>query len=348
MTVPAMSEPIRHFWVSSGHLLLDRDADGRLVVTDEYLRAYLARPELMPPEDACNAERALHASLLAEPRRDVAAAEIAALTDADARENWTFAVALRDRLVVAPTIEDAYAGLVRDGGGGLPPIFLDQLVHVILRNALDECDDPFTVRAAETFYRPQRVTFHDGRILLADADAIEKHEHDRHASPLLAMLGDAAVTELDVLVPGNADGYWARSDAFDMVLDLGGEPGGRKALASAIETFVRHMHRCEVKVEALERIEDPDWRWFVGLSPEATRIGNAIWRGEAKASDLTKRILGLFKLTLPADAPVVARAAGHPVYLLLANGAEDLVRLKPQNLIDGLPLIAAEPIAGRA
>lgn len=339
---------MRHFWVSSGHLLLDRDAEGRLVVTDEYLRAYLARPELMPPPEACDAERALHADLLADPRRTVSSTDIAALADADARENWTLAIALRDRLLAAPTIEDAYAGLVRDGGGGLPPIFLDQLVHVILRNALDTSDDPFTVRAAETFYRPQRVTFHDGRILLADADAIEKHEHDRHASPLLAMLGDAAVTELDVLVPGNAEGYWGRSDAFDMVLDLGGEPGGRKALANAIAIFVRHMHRLDVEVEALERIEDPDWRWFVGLDPEATRIGNAIWRGEAEAGDMTARILGLFRMTLPADAPVLARAAGHPIYIIMANGAGDTLRLKPQNLIDGLPLAAAEPVAGRA
>ena len=41
------------FWLSSGHHLVDRDADGRLVVTDELLKAYLARPEVVPPEDAC-------------------------------------------------------------------------------------------------------------------------------------------------------------------------------------------------------------------------------------------------------------------------------------------------------
>ena len=63
----------KDFWLSCGHHLLDRDAGGGLVVTDEFLKVYLARPELAPPPEACAAERALHAGLLAEPRRPVAA-----------------------------------------------------------------------------------------------------------------------------------------------------------------------------------------------------------------------------------------------------------------------------------
>jgi hypothetical protein len=34
----------RDFWLSCGHHLLDRDASGKLPVTDEFLKAYLARP----------------------------------------------------------------------------------------------------------------------------------------------------------------------------------------------------------------------------------------------------------------------------------------------------------------
>ena len=77
------------FWLSCGHHLLDRDGGGGLLVTDEFLKAYLARPELAPPPDACIAERTLHAALLTNPRRPVAASEIATIADADARENWT-------------------------------------------------------------------------------------------------------------------------------------------------------------------------------------------------------------------------------------------------------------------
>jgi hypothetical protein len=54
----------RDFWLSCGHHLLDRDATGKLLVTDEFLKAYLARPELMPPAEACSAERGLHNALL--------------------------------------------------------------------------------------------------------------------------------------------------------------------------------------------------------------------------------------------------------------------------------------------
>ena len=60
------------FWVSSGHHLTRRTEGGGLGATDELILAYLARPELIPPEEACAAERKLHADLLAEPRRAVA------------------------------------------------------------------------------------------------------------------------------------------------------------------------------------------------------------------------------------------------------------------------------------
>ncbi len=74
-------------------------------------------------------------------------------------------IAFRDRLAASPTVEAAYVSLVRDGFKGVPPLFMLQMAHVILRNALDSCDDPFVARAAECFYRSQRVTVQDGTIL---------------------------------------------------------------------------------------------------------------------------------------------------------------------------------------
>src|ERR671934_1248287 len=96
---PSRRDRMPDFWLSCGHHLLDRDEGGGLRVTDEYLKAYLARPELAPPPDACAAERALHHSLLDDPRRAVAAREIAAIADADARENWHLLIAFRDHLL---------------------------------------------------------------------------------------------------------------------------------------------------------------------------------------------------------------------------------------------------------
>src|SRR5262245_12827105 len=176
------------FWLSCGHHLLDRDDGGGLIVTDEFLKAYLARPELSPPPEACAVERTLHAALLRDPRRRVDASEIAAIADADAREHWTFMVAFSDQLVAHRTIEAAYLAVIRHGVGNTPPLFINQLVHVILRNALDGCEDVFVLRAAEMFFRPQRLTVHDGSLIAADAETVEGR-NPQPVSPLVAMLG---------------------------------------------------------------------------------------------------------------------------------------------------------------
>lgn len=331
-----------HFWATSGHLLLDREPGGGLLVTDDFLKAYLARPELLPPEEACAAERALHAKLMEAPQAAIAPAEIDAILDEDARANWLFMLGWRERLLAAPTLEAAYAGIIRDGVKDIPPLFLDQLVHVILRAALDEVDDPYVVRAAECLFRPQRVTHHENTILLADADIIEGHEADRHASPLLAMLGGPAATSLDILKASNADQYWQRSDGFDMVLDLGGTPSGRAALGQALRHWIRQIHGFDVAIEPLDKVKDADWRWFVGLDAQATAIGNALWTGESVGEEALSRVLALYTLTLPADVPVLPAARGKPIYLVMAMTPDRMLRLKPQNLVAGLPLALRE------
>ncbi|KPH82781.1 DUF6352 family protein [Bosea vaviloviae] len=331
-----------HFWATSGHLLLDREPGGGLRVTDDFLKAYLARPELLPPEEACAAERALHAKLMEAPQAQIAPAEIDAILDEDARANWLFMLGWRERLLAAPTLEAAYAGVIRDGVKDIPPLFLDQLVHVILRAALDEVDDPYVVRAAECLFRPQRVTHHENTILLADADIIEGHEADRHASPLLAMLGGPAATSLDILKASNADQYWQRSDGFDMVLDLGGTPSGRAALGQALRHWIRQIHGFDVAIEPLDKVKDADWRWFVGLDAQATAIGNALWTGESVGEEALSRVIALYTLTLPADVPVLPAARGKPIYLVMAMTPDRMLRLKPQNLVTGLPLALRE------
>ena len=336
---------MKDFWISSGHHLLDRDEAGHLLVTDAFLKAYLARPELLPPESACEAEMRLHHDLLMHhPRRPVAEQEIAAILDADARENWQFMLAFRDHLLANPTLEAAYISLARGAAPSIPPLFMNQLAQVVLRNALDREQSPWVLRAAELFYRPQRVTFHEGSLLLADAETIEQHEQNRHASPLLSMLGGPAVTELEILDEKNSDAYFGRSDAFDMVLNLGGHDSmARRGLAAAMEVWVRHLLAVDTRIEPVERIDDEDWAWFVGLDAEATRIGNRLWEAKALDADALSRVLALFRLTVRDPSRVDARVAGRPVYLLLAMTSDKMVRVKPQNLIAGLPLRAAAP-----
>jgi hypothetical protein len=335
---------MRDFWVASGHHLLDRDGSGCLRVTDAFLKAYLARPELLPPETACEAELRLHHELLLHhPRRPVGAEEIAAIEDADARENWRYMIAFRDRLLAASSLEAAYLGLVRGSAGDTPPLFVDQLAQVVLRNALDGEEDPWVLRAAELFFRPQRVSFHDGAVLLADAESIELHEQNRHASPLLSMLGGPAVTELDVLSEANAAGYFDRSDAFDMVLDFGPGGLGRRGLATAMAAWVRHLLAVRVEIEPVDRSEDEAWAWFVGLDAEATRLGNAVWSGRALDADAAERIVGLFRLSFPDPREAEPEVGADPVWLILAMTPDRLIRMKPQNLVAGLPLRATAP-----
>jgi hypothetical protein len=332
---------MREFWVASGHHLTRRADHGGLVATPELIMAYLARPELMPPADACDAERNLHASLLADPLRPVSKADIADLADADARENWTFMIAFRDRLMAAPSLEAVYATLARNGAGDLPPLFLSQLCHLILRNALEGCDDPYTLRAAELFYRSQTATVHDGALLLADAEVIEAQQHarhDMHASPLTALLQPKEFGEMDVMDDENEWTYWSRSDAHAMVMNIGGNPKARAGLCRVIERWIAHLLGVAVNVETVASIEDRDWRWFIGLDSEGTKIGNALWNGAALDDNSAERIIALMRLTIEDTRLVDERVGTRPVYLILARGADKLVRLKPQNLIVGLPL----------
>jgi len=339
---------MKEFWVASGHHLTHRADHGGLVATPELIMAYVARPELMPPADACEAERNLHASLLADPLRPVSKADIAALTDADARENWTFMVNFRDRLMASPSLEALYTGLARTGAGDLPPIFLSQLCHLILRNALEGCEDPYTVRAAELFYRSQRAAVHDGALLLADAEVVEAQQHaqhDMHSSPLTALLQPSAFGDMDVMDDENAWTYWSRSDAHAMVMNIGGNAKAREGFCRVIEQWVSHLLGVTISVESVASIDDSDWRWYVGLDSEGTRIGNSLWNGAALDDNSAERIVALMRLTIEDARLADERVGTRPVYLILAMGEDKVVRLKPQNLIAGLPLAPPANVA---
>jgi hypothetical protein len=325
---------VREFWVSSGHHLTRLTPDGRLAVTDELLLAWLARPEIVPPDDACTAERALHAGLLRAPAEPVAPDRLTGLADPDARENWQHFLGFRDRLLAAGSVEDAYLGLVREGLT-VAPIFVEQLVHLVMRNALEGIDDPFTLRAAELFWRPQRASVRDGALVLADAELVEALDAEAHANPLSAMFGKTGEDAVELMTADNAWTYWSRSDAHNMALPFGAESKARAGLAAAIAAFLRHLLPVDAFVEPLAGAEEPDLRWYVGLDAVGTAIGDALWRGEPAGDGL----VGLFRLTAPLGT-FDARIDGHPVYLLMGMTDDRMVRLKPQNLVMGLPLRA--------
>jgi len=334
---------MKEFWVSSGHHLTRRQDDGSLAVTDEVLLALYARPEVLPPEDACVAENALHQALMQAPRRVVTEAEIATLADADARENWTFLIAFRDTLIAAGSVEAAWRTIV-ETKMNVPPLFLNQLIHLILRNMLDGCEDTLELRAAELFFRAQKISLHEGRILLADQELIEELEADSHASPLIAMMGQDKIKEIDVLSSDNAFDYWSRSDAFAMALDFA-RSESRDAFARVVEKFIRHIHGERVNVTPIAEIKDEDWRWFVGLDQEGTALGNILWKGVTPSLDQASRALAFFTLRFKDETRVNPNVQGHPVYLLMGMSKDRVLRIKPQNLLMGLPLAKATEAA---
>jgi len=335
---------VTDFWLSCGHHLLDRDEGGGLVVTDDFLRIYLARPELVPPPEACVVERTLHAALLADPRRSVSKDEIAEMADPDARQNWQVMLAFRDHLVAHRTLEAAYCDLVRKGVGRTPPLFIDQLVHVILRNILDDCDDGLMLRAAELFFREQRVTLHDGSLLAADEETIDALG-EQPVTPLVAMMGFPAPGQIDILREENARTYWERSDRFDTAIDLTAGRGGVAALGRVLRAWVRHLLAVDVKVEPLTELRDASLTWYVGLDANGTRIGDALWNGDELDETSSGQIAALYRVAFDDPAMMIETVRGDPVYLILAMTPQNRLRMKPQNLITGLPIGQRETVS---
>jgi hypothetical protein len=281
--------------------------------------------------------------LLADPRQPVGPAQIAEIADVDARENWEVMVAFRDHLARHRTLEAAYLDIVRRNLK-FPHIFLNQIVHAVLRNVLDDCEDAFVVRAAEMFFRPQKLTLHDGSLVAADEETVSGMG-DKPLSPLVSMLGLPAAAEIDVLSDGNADSYWERSDLFDMALDLTAGRRGLAALGEVVERWIAHLLAVDVAIEPVVELEDVTFTWYVGLDAEATRIGDMLWNGDDLDEPTRGRVIGLYRLTFPDSADVLERVRGEPVYLITAMSADKVLRLKPQNLVTGLPIQHLESVS---
>ena len=56
-------------------------------------------------------------------------------------------------------------------------------------------------------------------------------------------------------------------------------------------------------------------------------------------------MVGLYRLTFRDPSIMVDRARGEPVFLILASGSDKVLRLKPQNLVTGLPIKHLEAVS---
>jgi Family of unknown function (DUF6352) len=349
------------FWTSSGFTQLQRTDRGWLQPTDDYLQLFLARPELALVDESCPAERALHKALANAPSRTVAARELAAIKDEDARANYQMFLGFRDALLAAGTLEAYYLRLFQAQAINIPPLFVDLLAQAIVRNVIGPEPDPLEARAAEMLFRAQRVTVQDGQILSGDKDTLDMLNETGGLGAMGRLLVQNKVSitaqNIEVLSDANAERYWAVSKKHQWLLDLTHEinqdlshglvlrmtraRSGLKALSRVLEKWVQHFLGVAVSIEPLPKVEDAAWRWHIGLDVEATKLLNDLYEGNAVSDERMTRLISLFRLRFDNPREMRADVAGKPVYLGLAMTQDGLLKLKPQNLLINLPLAQA-------
>lgn len=332
------------FWPLCGYSELVTGADGRLAITDDYIRGYLQREELAPLPSSCEVERELHSTLLSDPRYAISVEVLNRMADADARDNYRVFFNFRQALLNAGTLESFYVNLFRDSIA-IPPDFIHETVQVLVRHLLDGCTDGVLARAGEVFFRQQRATVNEGAVLLGDAQVLSTQQQTGGLGNLGRMLLEVNVpiraASMEVLNESNHSGYFTRSDRHDTLLQINPGSPGSKALSILLERWVLHFHGAEVTVEPIREVPDDDWLWHVGLDVESTALLNAVYSGQALAEEDMRRILCLFRMQF-ADASLMRpELQGAPVYLGMAMSKDGSLRFKPQNLLMNLPLASA-------
>lgn len=345
---------------------LQRNERGWLLPSDDFLRTFLARPELAPVPESCRAELALHAALVKTPSRPVAPGTLATLQDADAQGSYTLFLRFRDALLTAGTLEAYYLSLFRPtssdapAGIDIPPLFIDLLVEAIMRNLLADSGDAFEVRAAAMLHRSQRISIQDGQVLSGDRETLDMLSETGGLGDIGRFLLDAKAPlqdiNMQVLGDDNAADFFQQAGRHHFLLDLTHEVtndlshglifrmtrarSGLKALSSVLQNWVQHFLGVAVTIRPLQKIDDEAWRWHVGLDAEATKLLNDLYEGHEVDEARLKRLVSLFRLDFVNPQEMRADVAGKPVYLGLMMNADGVVKLKPQNLLINLPLRA--------
>lgn len=293
-----------------------------------------------PVEESGEAELRLHAALMESPRKELSEKDLESIADEDARHNYRVILGFRKKLLDAGTVEGCYMSLFK-GAVDIPPMFVDQLAHVVLRNILEGAEDPLRLRAAELFYREQKATIQEGHALLADLETVEMHASGNRYGSIGRLIveaqGDLAKVDLDVLDRANAAIYWERESRHDTVISVTYGRPALDALCRVIEAWVFHFFGLKVQVKPVRKIDEPKWAWHIGLDTESTAILNLLWSGGEVEPGRLRNILAIFAMQFDDPAAMRADLRGRTVYLALSC-EEGVVKMKPQNLLTNLPL----------
>jgi hypothetical protein len=85
-------------------------------------------------------------------------------------------------------------------------------------------------------------------------------------------------------------------------------------------------------------IDDAHWVWHIGLDAEASSLLNDLYNQADIDEARMGRLLCLFRLDFANPADMRPAIAGRPVYLAMAMNPDNVLKLKPQNLLLNLPL----------
>jgi hypothetical protein len=337
------TEVSKPLWPSAGYALLDMDANGHLLVTDAFLQHLLTRPEIAPIAESCAFELALHESLEHEPRRAVAPAELDAVVDRDAADNYAVWLRFRDRLLAKPTLEASYMALFQGEGVDVAPALVQQLTQILLCHVLSKSTNAMQARVAELLFRTQKISIlEDGSVMAADDETVERHALSGGFGSIGELLKQGGLpvrsVDLDVLSADNLDAYWPRSEFFDMVISLNHGQASLDALCRVLEHWIAHFLQVEVRIQTDKEIVDEHWVWHVGLDAQANSILNDLYTGSEVSEERHRRLMCLFRLEFANPADMLAAVAGRPVYLAMAMDEKNQLKLKPQNLLLNLPL----------
>ena len=330
--------------------------------TDDFLRLFLARPELAIVAESCPAELALHAALLAAPTQAVAPDQLKAVQDLDARESYSHFLRFRDELLASTTLEAYYLKLFPRSGVGhinIPPLFIDMLVDAISLEMLGSEADAYEARAREMLFRAQRISAQNGQVLTGDQLTLDMLNETGGLGDMGRFLAEAkapmATVNMQVLTDDTAAAYFQQAAGkHTFLLDLTHEVtndlshgltftmtrarSGLKALSSVLQKWVQHFLGVTVTIRPLQKIDDEAWRWHIGLDTESSALLNDLYEERSVEPERLQRLVSLFSLEFADKNDVRPDVAGKPVYLGLMMNAEGVVKLKPQNLLVNLPL----------
>jgi len=335
-----------NYWPNSAYNTLLISPDRQLLVTDDFLRTYLLRPELSLVPESCAIEKALHWRLMQNPRIEIADTEIATMADEDIQENYRVWLRYRARLLAASSLEGFYMSLFRGEGVDVPPLFVAQLAQIFVRHILGDEVHPLEARMGELFFRTQKITvLEDSIVMGADEETVSRNAQAGDTGNIMDLLKGKSMAmrsaDLDVLHEENATEYWTRNADFDFAVQLnfGHEPINH--FCRVLEKWIGHFLGATVRITPMQQISDPKWSWHVGLDAAATEILNKLYNKETVEADELEKVICLFRLDFVDEAAVAKAQAGKPVYMAIAMNEQQQLKLKPQNLLFNLPLAKA-------